>query len=80
VSLPPHQGLTRLLHIHRNVPGVMAQVNERFSRAGINIAAQYLRTHEEVGYVVIDLESDSEHIAMEELCGIEGTIRCRVLY
>jgi D-3-phosphoglycerate dehydrogenase len=80
VSLPPHAGLTRLLHIHRNVPGVMAQVNERFSRAGINIAAQYLRTHDEVGYVVIDLESDSEHIAMEELCGIEGTIRCRVLY
>lgn len=80
VSLPPHEGRTRLLHVHRNVPGVMAQVNERFSRAGINIAAQYLRTFEEVGYVVIDVDSDTEHIAMEELCGIEGTIRCRVLY
>lgn len=80
VSLPPHAGRTRLLHIHRNIPGVMAQINERFSRYGINIAAQYLRTHEELGYVVIDVESDSDRIAMEELCGIEGTIRCRVLY
>jgi D-3-phosphoglycerate dehydrogenase len=80
VSLPPHAGRTRLLHIHRNIPGVMAQINERFSRHGINIAAQYLRTHEELGYVVIDVESDSDRIAMEELCSIEGTIRCRVLY
>lgn len=80
VSLPAHEGRTRLLHIHRNVPGVMAQVNERLSTAGLNIAAQYLRTHEEVGYVVIDLDGDREHIAMDALCAIDGTIRCRLLY
>jgi D-3-phosphoglycerate dehydrogenase len=80
VSLPAHTGRSRLLHIHHNVPGVMAAVNERFSVAGINIAAQYLRTNELVGYVVIDVDSDASQVALEELCGIPGTIRCRVLY
>jgi D-3-phosphoglycerate dehydrogenase len=80
VALPEHAGRSRLLHIHRNVPGVMAKVNERFSAAGINIAAQYLRTNEEVGYVVIDVDSDSSHVGLEALCGIPDTIRCRILY
>ncbi len=80
VSLPEPAGLSRLLHIHRNVPGVMAAVNERFSAAGINIAAQYLRTQEDVGYVVIDVDSAASQVAQDELCGIPGTIRCRVLY
>jgi len=80
VSLPEHTGRSRLLHIHRNVPGVLAAVNERFSRAGINIAAQYLRTHEEVGYVVIDVDRGAHDVAMEELCSVPGTIRCRALY
>ena len=64
VSLPEHTGRCRLLHIHRNVPGVMAAVNERFSEAGINIDAQYLRTNEKVGYVVIDV--DSTALSFEE--------------
>ncbi|MEW6704839.1 MAG: phosphoglycerate dehydrogenase [Pseudomonadota bacterium] len=80
VSLPEHTGRCRLLHIHRNVPGVMARINERFSEAGINIAAQYLRTNEEVGYVVIDVDTTASQVALEELCGIPGTIRCRILY
>jgi D-3-phosphoglycerate dehydrogenase len=80
VSLPEHTGRSRLLHIHQNVPGVMAAVNERLSAAGINIAAQYLRTHEEVGYVVTDVERSAHDVAMEELCSVPGTIRCRALY
>jgi D-3-phosphoglycerate dehydrogenase len=80
VSLPEHTGRSRLLHIHRNVPGMMARVNERFSASGINIAAQYLRTNEEVGYVVIDVDSTASQVALEELCAIPGTIRCRMLY
>src|SRR6185503_11095172 len=80
VALPEHTGRCRLLHIHRNVPGVMAAVNERFSAAGINIDAQYLRTNEEVGYVVIDVDSDSSAVALESLCAVPGTIRCRILY
>ncbi len=80
VSLPEHVGKSRLLHVHRNVPGIIANINERFSRAGINIAAQYLQTTALVGYVVIDTDSDASRIALEELCSIEGTIRCRILY
>ncbi|MEY4562649.1 MAG: hypothetical protein RLZZ618_1926 [Pseudomonadota bacterium] len=80
VALPEHPGRSRLLHIHRNVPGVLARVNERFSAAGINIAAQYLRTNEDVGYVVIDVDSEASGVALDELCGIPDTIRCRVLY
>ena len=80
VSLPEHTGRSRLLHIHRNIPGVMARVNERFSASGINIAGQFLRTNEEVGYVVTDVDSTASQVALEELCSIPGTIRCRVLY
>jgi D-3-phosphoglycerate dehydrogenase len=80
VTLPEHTGRCRLLHIHRNIPGVMAAVNERFSQAGINIAAQYLRTNEEVGYVVIDVEADASKVALEQMCTVQGTIRCRTLY
>lgn len=80
VALPEHTGRSRLLHIHRNVPGIMARVNERFSASGINIAAQYLRTNDEVGYVVTDVDSAASQAALEGLCGIPGTIRCRVLY
>jgi D-3-phosphoglycerate dehydrogenase len=58
----------------------MAAVNERFSKAGINIDGQYLRTNEEVGYVVIDVDSTASAVALDELSGIPGTIRCRVLY
>jgi D-3-phosphoglycerate dehydrogenase len=80
VSLPEISGKSRVLHIHRNVPGILAQINDRFSRAGINIAAQYLQTNEHVGYVVLDVDSTPSQAALDALCGIEGTIRCRVLY
>jgi D-3-phosphoglycerate dehydrogenase len=80
VALPEHTGRCRLLHIHRNVPGVMARINERFSATGVNIAAQYLRTNEEIGYVVIDVDTAASQVAQDELCSIPGTIRCRILY
>ena len=80
VALPEHTGRRRLLHIHRNVPGIIARINEHFSAAGINIDGQYLRTNEEVGYVVIDVDSAAVEVALDELSAIPGTIRCRVLY
>jgi D-3-phosphoglycerate dehydrogenase len=80
VALPEHTGRSRLLHIHRNVPGVMARVNERLSKAGVNIAAQYLSTREDVGYVVIDVDSGSPEVALADLCSLPDTIRCRILY
>ncbi|MBY4599030.1 phosphoglycerate dehydrogenase [Ottowia caeni] len=80
VALPEHTGRSRLLHIHHNMPGVLAHVNERLSAAGINIAAQYLSTFEDLGYVVIDVDSTASESALEELRRVPGTIRCRILY
>lgn len=80
VALPEHTGRSRLLHIHHNVPGVLANVNERLSTAGINIAAQYLGTRETLGYVVIDVDSAASQSALAALRHVPGTIRCRALY
>ncbi len=82
VTLPEHEGSLRLLHIHRNVPGVLSKVNEIFSRHAVNIDGQFLRTNPKVGYVVIDVAANEAQVAAlkEELAGIEGTLRTRVLY
>jgi D-3-phosphoglycerate dehydrogenase len=80
VALPEHTGRSRLLHIHRNVPGVIARVNERLSAAGMNVASQYLSTRDDVGYVVIDVDNASPEAALADLCSLPDTIRCRVLY
>ena len=82
VALPEHPGKHRLLHIHRNEPGVLSQVNRVFSEGNINIAAQYLQTNERIGYVVIDIDGDAAMSAMvlSKLRNIPGTIRARILY
>lgn len=80
VALPEHTGRSRLLHVHHNVPGVLAHVNERLSAAGINIAAQYLSTFGNLGYVVIDVDSVASQFDQAELGAVPGTIRCRILY
>ncbi len=79
-SLPAHHGKCRLLHIHKNQPGVLARINDAFSTLGINIAAQYLQTSDEIGYVVIETDSAASQPALEALQQIPGTLRCRVLY
>jgi D-3-phosphoglycerate dehydrogenase / 2-oxoglutarate reductase len=83
VSLPGHAGKHRLLHIHRNQPGVLSQVNGIFSEHEINVAAQYLQTSGEIGYVVIDVDpsggADTQALR-RALDRIEGTIRTRLLY
>ncbi|AEP30761.1 phosphoglycerate dehydrogenase [Brumicola nitratireducens] len=80
VSLPSHINRSRLLHIHANRPGVMTQINQAFADQNINIAAQYLQTVEEVGYVVIDVEADRADDAFAQLEAIEGTIKTRLLH
>ncbi|MFT4767259.1 MAG: D-3-phosphoglycerate dehydrogenase [Glaciecola sp.] len=80
VALPEHDGCHRLLHIHRNVPGVMGAINNIFSEIGVNIAAQYLQTNEHVGYVVIDIDAEYSEVALEKLTALETTLRCRVLF
>ena len=82
VTLPEHAGSHRILHIHRNVPGVLSKINEIFSERGINIDGQYLRTDPNVGYVVIDVAADSGQASelRSALSAIPGTLRTRVLY
>mgnify|MGYP002754393857 FL=1 len=80
VSLPEHEGSKRLLHIHENRQGVLNRINQIFVEANINIAAQYLQTDPKIGYVVIDVELDDAHAALEQLKAIDGTIKARVLY
>ena len=82
VTLPEHPHSQRLLHIHRNVPGMLSRVNEVFSAGNINIDAQFLQTDSEVGYVVIDVSADAQQAQLlkEQLAAIPGTLRSRVLY
>ncbi|MER2494197.1 phosphoglycerate dehydrogenase [Catenovulum sediminis] len=79
VSLPSHEGRSRLLHIHKNQPGVLTQINQAFAEKGINISAQYLQTNAEIGYVVLEVDSDDSQTALEQLKAIDGTIKARVL-
>jgi D-3-phosphoglycerate dehydrogenase / 2-oxoglutarate reductase len=80
VALPAHPGKHRLLHIHRNVPGVLSEINKVFSSSGINIASQFLQTNEAVGYVVIDIDAAHSDVALAKLADVPGTIRSRVLF
>jgi D-3-phosphoglycerate dehydrogenase len=83
VSLPEHPGKHRVLHIHRNQPGVLSAINAIFSEDAINIAGEYLQTDARVGYVVIDVETDerAETVSIRrKLEQVPGTIRTRILY
>ena len=81
-SLPEHPHSRRLLHIHRNVPGMLSRINDLFSRENVNIDGQYLQTDPQVGYVVIDVSMPEERAAAlkDALATIPGTLRARVLY
>ena len=81
-SLPEHPTSRRLLHIHRNVPGMLSRINDLFSRENVNIDGQYLQTDAQVGYVVIDVSMPEERAAAlkDALATIPGTLRARVLY
>ncbi len=80
VALPGNANVHRILHIHKNVPGVMNAINKIFAENNINISGQYLQTVEDVGYVVIDVSADASELALEKIKQVEGTIRARVLY
>jgi D-3-phosphoglycerate dehydrogenase len=80
ISLQPNRNVQRFLHIHKNVPGMLKEVNYLFTSKGINIAAQYLQTDPEIGYVIIDTDSNLDIGFLNDLKSIEGTIRARMLY
>ncbi len=80
VSIPVKEGSHRLLHIHKNVPGVLSQINSSFASAGINILAQSLMTEGDVGYLVMDVDNRNSQEALDQLRNIKETIRVRVLF
>jgi D-3-phosphoglycerate dehydrogenase len=82
VALPPRASGARIMQVHRNVPGMLGRLNEVFARRNINIAAQYLQTDGEIGYVVLEAEmiDAAGVLVLDEIGALEGTIRARLLY
>jgi D-3-phosphoglycerate dehydrogenase len=80
VSLPSQSGTHRILHIHRNVPGILGAINSRLSKRGLNITGQYLKTNDAIGYVILDVDSRISREAFEIVKGIKGTIKARMVY
>ncbi len=80
LNLPAQEGTHRILHVHKNVPGVLSAINTQLSKNGINILAQYLKTNEEIGYVVLDVDKKLSTHAFQLLKEIRETIKVRLLY
>jgi D-3-phosphoglycerate dehydrogenase len=80
INLPPQEGTHRILHIHRNVPGVLSAINTELSKHHINILAQYLKTNDDIGYVVLDVDRKLSTAAAQLLKEVKGTIKVRLLY
>lgn len=80
ISLPPVEGSHRILHIHNNVPGVLSAINTQLSDNNINIIAQYLKTNDDIGYVVLDVDKQLSKRAEELLKDVKETIKVRMLY
>lgn len=80
LSLPTLEGAHRILHIHKNVPGVLSEINTALGNAHINILGQHLATNEHIGYVVLDVDKQLSKHAFKLLKEVKQTIRVRILY
>ncbi|HCY38939.1 MAG TPA: phosphoglycerate dehydrogenase [Neisseriales bacterium] len=80
IQLPELRKAHRLIHLHRNVPGVLAQINQMLASHQANILGQYLKTNEQVGYVISDIDVEYDKDLINQLKKIDGTIKSRVLY
>ena len=80
LSLPHQEGTHRILHIHKNVPGVLSEINSTLSKHNINILGQYLKTNDEIGYVVLDIDKRLSNQALQLLKEVRQTIKARLLY
>lgn len=79
LALPAREGAHRLLHVHHNVPGVLASINGMLADHGVNIEGQLLGTRGEVGYVLTDIGCDYSPEVLDGLAGLDATIRLRLL-
>jgi len=80
IGLPAVDGAHRILHIHNNVPGVLSAINTELANHHINILGQYLKTNDDIGYVVLDVDKQLSAQAAELLRNIKETIKVRMLY
>lgn len=80
LTLPTLENAHRLIHIHNNVPGILASINHTLANNGINIVGQYLKTNESIGYVITDIDKQYDREVITKLKAIEHTIKFRVLY
>ncbi|HVY75557.1 MAG TPA: phosphoglycerate dehydrogenase [Puia sp.] len=80
LSLPQHPDSHRILHIHYNVPGVLSEINTRLSENHINILSQYLKTNDNIGYVVLDVDKKLSAQALGLLKDVKNSIKTRLLY
>lgn len=80
LALPIQEGTHRILHIHKNVPGVLSQINTQLSKHNINILGQYLKTNEQIGYVVLDVDRSLSKKAVQLLKEVKETIKVRLVY
>ena len=80
LQLPLLKDSHRLLHIHKNMPGILAKINNIFAKHSININGQYLKTNEKIGYVIMDIDKGYTDEFVQEIKDIEETIRFRMLY
>jgi len=80
IQLPSLERAHRLLHLHRNVPGILAKINGLLAKRKINILGQYLKTDDKIGYVITDVNRSYDKDVVKELGRIPDTIKFRVLY
>ncbi|MBI4666908.1 MAG: phosphoglycerate dehydrogenase [Nitrospinae bacterium] len=80
VELPIHEGKHRILHLHKNAPGVLQRINSYFAERNVNVLAQYLMTDPKIGYLVMDVSRKVGNTWIEDLRKMPGTIKARILY
>jgi D-3-phosphoglycerate dehydrogenase len=80
LQLPSFKNSHRLLHIHKNTPGILATINNKLAETGCNIVGQYLKTNEDIGYVICDIDETNGTDALRAFKEIAGTIKTRILY
>lgn len=80
IVLPTLQNAHRFIHIHQNEPGILAEINQILANHTLNIVGQYLKTNEQIGYVITDINKNYDQTVIEDLKKISGTIKFRVLY
>lgn len=80
LNLPLQAKTHRILHIHKNVPGVLGEINSKLSGHGINILGQYLKTNDAIGYVVLDVDTSLSKEALALLKEVKSTIKVRMLF